>query len=337
MNKERYKEFCKSEEDMPIFSCDWWLDSVCGVDKWDVALFEKGGQIYASMPYYNFKKVWFNLSIMPKLTQTLGIYIKYPNYQKYYKKISWEKKAMSAILHSLPKTDYFSQSFHRNLNNWLPFYWAGYEQTTRYSYIIEATADGSMDLVEDGFENDIRRRIKKAISDGVEVFEGENIGLFYELNKLTFARKGMDIPYSFEFIKNLYKNCKENDAVKMFFAKDKSGAMLAASFLVHDKSVVYYLMGGIDPAKKELGAMDLVLFESIKFAMQSNKTFDFEGSMIESIEKYFRSFGAVQKPYHNISKTSSKSLKILMLLLNKSMLGAGVTRLAKKCLRGEEN
>jgi len=333
MNKERYKEFCKLEEDMPIFSSDWWLDSVCGEDSWDVALFEKGGHIYASMPYYNLKKAWFNLSIMPKLTQTLGIYIKYPNNQKYYKKISWEKKSMSAILHSLPKTDHFSQSFHRKLNNWLPFYWAGYQQTTRYSYLIEATADGSMDLVEDGFENDIRRRIKKTISGGVEVFEGEDIGLFYELNKLTFARKGMDIPYSFEFIKKLYRNCKENNAVKMFFAKDKNGAMLAASFLVHDKNVVYYLMGGIDPTKKELGAMDLVLFESIKFAMQSNRTFDFEGSMIESIEKYFRSFGAVQTPYYNISKTSSKSLNFLIPLLSKSMLGASVTSLAKKMLK----
>lgn len=333
MNKKKYKEFCKLEENMPIFSCDWWLDTVCGEDNWDVALFEKGGHVYASMPYYNLKKAWFNLSIMPKLTQTLGIYIKYPEDQKYFKKISWEKKSMSAILSILPKTDHFSQSFHRKVSNWLPFYWAGYEQTTQYSYLIEPTADGSMDLVEDGFENDIRRRIKNTISSGVEVFEGEDIGLFYELNKLTFTRKGMDIPYSFEFIKKLYKNCKENNAVKMFFAKDKNGAILAASFLVHDKGAVYYLMGGIDPVKKELGAMDLVLYKSIEFAMQSNRTFDFEGSMIESIEKYFRSFGAIQTPYYNISKTSSKSLKILIPFLSKSMLGAGVTSLVKKMLK----
>jgi hypothetical protein len=79
--------------------------------------------------------------------------------------------------------------------------------------------------------------------------------------------------------------------------------------------------------------MDLVLFESIKFAMQSKRAFDFEGSMIESIEKYFRTFGAIQKPYHSVSKTSSKSLKILIPLLSKSVLGAGVTSLAKKILK----
>ena len=86
MNKIKYKEFCKLEEDMPIFSCDWWLDTVCGENNWDVALFEKGGHIYASMPYYKLKKFNFYLSIMPILTQTLGIYIKYPRDQKYHKK-----------------------------------------------------------------------------------------------------------------------------------------------------------------------------------------------------------------------------------------------------------
>jgi len=333
MSKKKYKEFCKSEENMPIFSSDWWLDSVCGKDNWDVALYEKGGRIFASMPYYNIKKAWFNFSIMPKLTQTLGIYIKYPEDQKYHKRISWEKKSMSAILSSLPKTDHFSQNFHHKFKNWLPFYWAGYEQTTRYSFIIKPPADGDMSLVEDGLENDIKRRIKKTISNGVEVFEGEDIGLFYKLNKETFARKGMEIPYSLEFVKKLYKNCKENNAVKILFANDGNGVSIAASFLVYDKNTVYYLMGGIDTNNKSLGAMDLVLYESIKFAIQGNRAFDFEGSMVESIEKYFRSFGPTQISYYNISKTNSKSLNFFMPILKKLSSGSGLTKMVKKYIR----
>jgi len=40
------------------------------------------------------------------------------------------------------------------------------------------------------------------------------------------------------------------------------------------------------------------------------RIYDFEGSMIEPIEEFFHSFGAVQKPYFEISKTSSRSMKI---------------------------
>jgi len=68
-------------------------------------------------------------------------------------------------------------------------------------------------------------------------------------------------------------------------------------------------MGGIDPEKKDLGGMDMVQYEGIKFALQSGRRYDFEGSMTEDIEKYFRSFGAVQRRFLNVEKYNSKLLK----------------------------
>ena len=73
-------------------------------------------------------------------------------------------------------------------------------------------------------------------------------------------------------------------------------------------------MGGINPKYKDLGGMDIVQFESIKFALESGRKFDFEGSMIESIEKYFRSFGAIQKPYFQITKSRNKFINLLFTL-----------------------
>lgn len=148
----------------------------------------------------------------------------------------------------------------------------------------------------------------------VSVFESDDIGLFYELNNKTFVRQQRKIPYDLELIKTLYQSARKHNACKMYFAQDADGEIIAGNFLVYDESTVYYLMGGIDPDKKNLGGMDVVQFESIKFALESGRRFDFEGSMIESIEKYFRSFGAVQKPYFNLSKTNSKLLKIKALI-----------------------
>ena len=64
------------------------------------------------------------------------------------------------------------------------------------------------------------------------------------------------------------------------------------------------------PCSNNINLVDTIQFESIKFALSSGRAFDFEGSMIESIEKYFRSFGSIQTPYFSISKTNSKLLKI---------------------------
>jgi hypothetical protein len=40
------------------------------------------------------------------------------------------------------------------------------------------------------------------------------------------------------------------------------------------------------------------------------KKFDFEGSMIEPVEKFFRAFGATQMPYFQVKKTNSRLLKL---------------------------
>jgi len=310
-NKEKYIEFCKKEKNIPIFSQAWWLDAVCGYNNWDIVVIEKGGTIFATMPYVMNKKFGFQYIGNPILTQTLGIYFNYPKNQKYYKKLSFEKEMIENILNELPKFDKFSQTFNYQYTNLLPFHWAGFDVKINYTYVIE---DISIETLEKNFQTDIRRRRRKADSAGVEVYESEDIEKFYELNEMTFKRQNREIPYSFEFIKNLYYICKENNAVKMFFAKDKDGTVIACNFLIYDENTVYYLMGGIDPDKKDLGGMDVVQFESIKYALQIGRKFDFEGSMIESIEKYFRSFGAIQKPYYSVSKTNSKLLKTRQLI-----------------------
>ena len=305
-NKEKYRTLCKKDTNIPIFIKDWWLDSVCGEDNWDIIIIEKGGQIFATMPIFTIKKKGFSYISHPKLTQTMGIYFNYPKNQKYYKKLSFEKEMIEKIIKELPKYDYFYQAFNFKYTNLLPFYWNGFTMNINYTYIIENI---ELEELEKRFETDIRRRRKKAKELGVIIYESEDINKFYELNNKTFKRQNRKIPYEFEFINNLYQNCKKNSAVKMFFA-EYNKSVIAVNFLIFDKKVVYYLMGGIDPEKKDLGAMDLIQYESIKFAIETNRVFDFEGSMVESIEKYFRSFGAIQKPYFSVYKTNSKILKI---------------------------
>lgn len=75
-------------------------------------------------------------------------------------------------------------------------------------------------------------------------------------------------------------------------------------------------MLGADPRYRSSGAASLTMWEAIKFAATVTKRFDFEGSMIEPIEQFFRSFGAVQKPYFTISKVSHPVVKVGLGLRN---------------------
>ncbi|MDZ7795656.1 MAG: hypothetical protein U5N56_00800 [Candidatus Marinimicrobia bacterium] len=101
-NKARYMDFCKTKENISIFSQYWWLDAVCGADNWDVIIIEKGGKVAATMPYYFVNKKGVKHILMPLLTQTLGPYIVYPSNQKYENRLSFEKEVLTKIINQLP-------------------------------------------------------------------------------------------------------------------------------------------------------------------------------------------------------------------------------------------
>jgi len=311
--RERYREFCKKEKNIPIFSKDWFLDSVCGVDNWDVAMVEKGGEIIATMPYFQKKKAIFNIITMPKHTQNMGVYLKYPQGQKYEKRLSYEKEQMSSLITQLPKVDYFDQNFHYSITNWLPFYWRGYTQTTNYTYVIEELSD--LESVFNNFNHAKRKNIKKA-EKFLDIKFDLSAEEFYKNHKETLLKQNSKIAYDFEHFKKIYTSAYKHNAGRTIYAVDNENNLHAALFIIWDKNSAYDLISTIDPDFRNSGAASLLIKEAIIFISTKSKKFDFEGSMIENVEKSFRQFGAKQKPYFNIKKIDSKILKFLSPYIN---------------------
>ena len=87
--------------------------------------------------------------------------------------------------------------------------------------------------------------------------------------------------------------------------------MKQLSLLAWDADSAYYLAGAVDPKNKNTGAMSLLMWTAIQFSSGVTNQFNFEGGMVEPIERFFRSFGAKQTPYFEIRKTNSRLLKLL--------------------------
>lgn len=94
-------------------------------------------------------------------------------------------------------------------------------------------------------------------------------------------------------------------------AEGPDGKLHAGAYIVRSGNTAYYLMGGGDPELRNSGATSLVLWEAIRRQPETIKVFDFEGSMIEPIERFFRAFGAVQTPYFHVSRSNSKLFKLI--------------------------
>ncbi|MBC8062344.1 MAG: GNAT family N-acetyltransferase [Clostridiaceae bacterium] len=300
-DKDKYKKLCNTENSIPIFSTYWWMDTVCGEDNWDVFLVEKGNQVLATLPYFLNKSLGDRFVCQPMLTQKNGIWINYPKNQKNEKKLTFENNVMTNVSEKIDSLNVssYNQNFDYGFTNWLPFYWKGFKQTTRYTYVIEDTSN--IEEIFKCFNSNVKSNILK-LQEEATVYFSEDIEAFYKLHKDVFDRQKLKLKYSLEFLKKLDAECSKRGVRKMIFVKDKEGNLISAVYLVWDENSMYYLMSGSKTENRNFNFNTLAVWESIKLASQMNKKFDFEGSMIQPVAEYFRRFGPVQKTYFNISK-----------------------------------
>jgi hypothetical protein len=311
-NRESYRSFCETEKSIPLFQQAFWLDAIAG-EKWDVALAHRGSEMVGALPFTFLTRYgYLTYLTQPPLTQFLGPWIK-PTSTKYAKRLGREKDVMQELIAQLPPYASFKQNWSHKNQNWIPFYWKGFQQTTLYTYVLEHLDD--LDSIFKGFQENIRGDIRKAARRyKVVVRDDAPLGDFIRLNEQTFSRQGLAQPDNAERIERLVTILNGKKQVRWFVAYDPEHHAHAGVLIVWDEHSAYYLMGGGDSELRNSGATSLCMWEAIKFASTVTKSFDFEGSMIESVERFVRGFGAVQKPYFSISHTPSRLLRFIRAL-----------------------
>lgn len=310
-HKARYAALCESEADIGIFQQPWWLDATCGHGNWDVVLVESGGEIQASLPYRKGRKFLFETLSQPALTPYLGPWLRGTD-AKQSEAHSRQTALMTSLIERLPPYHYYIQSWHPRLKNWLPFYWRGFSQTTYYSYVLNDLHN--TERLWSQLQGKVRTEIKKAEGrSGIVVVDG-TLDEMYSLLRLTFARQNKEPPFNRDYLESIDRACAQRSCRKILIAKDKDGRPHAGAYIVWDADSAYYLVGGGDPDVRNSGAATLCLWKAIQFASTVSSQFDFEGSIIEPIERFFRSFGAIQTPYFVVQRTQSTLLKCLLFI-----------------------
>lgn len=234
----------------------------------------------------------------PLFAKYLGILLR-PIESKYVNKITEEKRIIEKIVGNLNISS-FDYTFHPEFINWLPFFWNGYRQTTRYTYRINHLSD--IDQIIQNAESRVRKNIRKAKTHKIYVDDVISLADFYQTNKLSFERQGGPIPYSFSFFKKFFNSLKKHDAIKLLAAKDNENQIHSVSGIVYDKNCCYLLFNGSNPNVTNVEANTLLILKTIEHASQITESFDFEGSMLKPIERFYRGFGGQMTSYMNIWK-----------------------------------
>lgn len=308
--KEQYRLLCENRNDIPMFLQAWWMDAVCLNKEWDVIIYTKNDKIIASWVFHTVKKYGMSFIIQPQLTQLNGIWIDFPKDLSKNEKISYESKIMEFLISQISekKFSFLEQSFHYSLTNWLPFYWNGYNQSTRYTYQIEDISNIEKCFSE--FHTSKKTHIKKA-QKTVSIDFNLTGNEFYDHLQNNLMANNKKVSYTKKLFINLYEACISRNQGGIIAAYDNEGNLHGALFIVWDHFCSYNLISTINPKFRSSGATSLLFFEAIKMMSSKTKTFDFEGSMNKGIEKSFREFGAIQIPYFQISKSNSFAIETL--------------------------
>ena len=179
----------------------------------------------------------------------------------------------------------------------LPFYWCGWKVVPYFTYRINLAQDEKTLLAAMSTER--RKNVHKAQKDGLVVEEVAATGAMRALVMETYARQEMAFPMA--TTDKVFSGLPPGRNSYCLIAR-ASGGPVAGVYVVHDSRTAYYLIGGYaDGAHHGAGA--LAMWHAILRAKELGlEVFDFEGSAIPPIERYFRGFGGVLTPYLSIHK-----------------------------------
>ena len=272
---------------------------------WQAIIVEEKGEWVAVMPFC-LNKRWKYISLpQPLLTQYWGIFLKSFSIDTSTRKILSQKEAIiSKIIPHLAKAHLFIQNFSTQFDYPLPFHWAGYELKTKYTYHLKL--DKSADDLFMSFSPHLRRQIRKAEKNGLtfDYLSGtkELLGLF-SLNQDIGHNIVNKTPENYQKIEAIGQYLIKSGNGIIRGVKDKKDQIIAVSVFAFFKDKMIYLMGASHPDHGNSGAGALLMWSGIQEAKKRELAiFDFEGSMIQGVEHFFRKFGAVPVSYLQIYK-----------------------------------
>jgi len=304
--KETYRQFCETSTSPLIFQTPLWLDAVVGDNNWEVILSFKGNVIVGAMPYVTSQKFGLQQITLPLLTFYMGPIINLPSDLSAENKLSFKRKVITDIVSKIPKTDRFVTQTDFEFDYWLPFYWKGFEQTTRYTYTLSTGSE--LDDIFNSFKPSIKKTIKKS-EPNFNIQYGENADLVYGLYETDYKRKNLETSFSKSDIDRIDKALEPTENRIIIEATDENNTVIAAYYLLLDKTYLHYIFGAVDEKYRDSGVMSLIMWKAIQEAKSRGLNFNFGGSMNKNIEQFFSGFRGNLTPYMRISKVSNKWLK----------------------------
>jgi hypothetical protein len=150
------------------------------------------------------------------------------------------------------------------------------------------------------YSENIRRNIKKALQQECTVQKGFNVEKVIELAILQMKSQGNEETDNIERFRKLYYYLHSRQMATTYGIFSVQNEILASCVFFFSHNRAYYILVGNNPEGRATGSSHALIDSFIKDHAGKTMLLDFEGSDIETLALFYKSFGAVHEIYPTI-------------------------------------
>jgi len=316
-----YDAFLATSRQRTIFAESWWLDTTAGVDGWSPNVLRAGdGAVRAAWPAPTRTTSRGALSVTAPYTPFLGPQL--PDRAAGVARVSADVELLEALAALLGAAAHVESASPPELDYWTPLSWHGFAQTTRTTWRITHSTD--MNALRAGMRKGTRNALSAAERDGLVV----DLGTVEELLAAcaaTFAQQDIDNVPARDVLERVARTALERGRGHILAVRAADGALAAAGLFVWDDRWTWNLANGRIADSGATGAPTILLWHAICAAMKRRTGFDFEGSMLQPVERFVRGFGGEPHGYSVVRRSSPAWVRVVA----RKRLIKRLTRLAR--------
>lgn len=267
---------------MEAFS--WYLDIVCNKN-WEVLVLNNY-QAVMPLPFFRIKKKFLKRMVaQPLFCQQLGVF---------YAKINdIELQLFVDFFNNEPILSYYFNA----KNNFVISCFSDFI-LIKNNYIINLNVD--YQNIYKNYKKSLKQKIKSAATSGLQLKKNIAFADFQRLKKENSFHKIKSKHFAkMEKLTNMLQQKNKG----YFLGAFKDNILVSVAFFITSKTEIVYLFSATSALGRKTGAAAFLLDHVIKINCNQPKKLDFEGSNIDGIAMFFKSFGAVNEPYFAIQNT----------------------------------
>ncbi|WP_192823038.1 GNAT family N-acetyltransferase [Rufibacter sp. LB8] len=276
-------------ENSLVYAHAWYLDVVCQ-KKWHAIIEVQNGQYASLFPVPVTSFLGRKIVPLPLFAQQLGLFLTRESQQR----------NPAAYLNLLAQT-YDEAVYQMPAQNFEPTNVDSRWQW-RHRPNYELTLSEPYDVLRQRYSsNDLKRNLKKAAAAQLEKKPATSMKCLIQLFRLNKGLELTDLKERhYRRLEKLFQRAQQAGVGQVWEAWHED-QVVAAAFFLRTPQRTTYLFGASNKRGRKVAAMAFLLDLAIREEASTGKTFDFEGSEIPSVAKFYSYFGATPVPYVSLS------------------------------------